>query len=339
MKAAVFYKKHEMVVVEHQKKTPAANEVTVKIKACGVCGTDLHIYEGSDGAAKVTPPLVLGHEFSGIITEIGKDVKNLKLNDRVAVDPNDMCGECFFCKNGRENFCENFMGTGTTVDGGFAEYVTVRAKQAYKIPDHLTFEEAAMTEPVSCCLNGADLSEIKAGDNVLIFGGGSIGLIMLQLARLSGAASVTLVEPIAWKRELGRSLGADIVIDPLNESVKDVLNANNIKNIMRSIECVGSRGTMEAAIEHAGNGAFVMFFGLTGPSEEISVKPYDIFKKELTIRSSFINPYTFNRSIALLGSGRIRVKELITDIIPLDEINKVFKDVSYRKKGKIIIEA
>ena len=339
MKAAVFKKKHEIHVEEHFKRTPAANEVTVRIKACGVCGTDLHIYEGSDGAAKVTPPLVLGHEFAGTIVEIGKDVKSLNVGDRVAVDPNDMCGECYFCRNGRGNFCENYTGIGTTVDGGFAEYVTVRAKQAYKIPDQLTFVEAAMTEPVSCCLNGADLAEIRAGDDVLIFGGGPIGLMMLQLAKLAGAASIVLVEPLAWKRELGRSLGADILIDPLKESIKDVLAANNIKNIMRSFECVGKRSTMEAAIEHAGKGAFVMLFGLTSPTEEIAVKPYDIFKKELTIRSSFINPYPFNRSIALLSSKRIRVQELITDVIPLDDINKVFEDDSYRKKGKIIIEA
>ena len=157
-------------------------------------------------------------------------------------------------------------------------------------------------------------------------------------AELAGAASISLVEPVPWKRELGRRLGADILIDPIKESVKEVLDANNIKNIMRSIECVGRRSTMAEAIEHAGKGAFVMLFGLTGPDEEISVKPYDIFKKELTIRSSFINPYTFNRSIALLGLNRINVKELITDIIPLSEINKVFEDSSYRKKGKVVIE-
>lgn len=339
MKAAVFYEKHEIRVEEYLKRAPGPNEVTVRIKACGVCGTDVHIYEGSDGAAKVTPPVILGHEFSGVIAEAGKDVKSLKAGDRVAVDPNDMCGECYFCKNGKENFCENFTGIGTTVDGGFAEYVTVRAKQAFKIPDYLSFEEAAMTEPVSCCLNGSDLAEIKPGNNVLIFGGGPIGLIMLQLAKISGAATISLVEPVEWKRELGKKLGADIVIDPVKESVKDVLKSYDIKNIDRSIECVGKKSTMEAAIEYAGKGAFVMLFGLTDPAEEIPVKPYDIFKKELTIRSSFINPYTFNRSIALLASKRILVKELITDIIPLDEINKVFKDDSYRKKGKIIIEA
>ena len=338
MKAAVFHGKHDLRVQDVEVRKPAADEVLIKVKACGVCGTDLHIYEGAEGAAKCDPPRILGHEFSGIVYEVGSDVKKFKPGDRVSVDPNDMCGHCYFGRNGKAHFCENMIGIGTTVDGGFAEFCTVREKQVYHIGEGLSFEEGAMAEPIACCLHGMDLTEVKPGDTVLLIGGGTIGLIMLQLVKLSGASAIVLVEPVSAKRELAHKLGADITVDPFSNDLGEILYENRINHIDKVIECVGLRSTVMDAVRYVGRGGTVMLFGLTPPDCEIPLKPFDVFKKEFTIKASFINPYTQERAVSLLKSGRINVKDLITDKVKLSDIKRVFEDNSYRKRGKIIIE-
>lgn len=338
MKAAVFYGKKDIRVQEIKVREPEDNEVVIKVEVCGVCGTDKHIYEGAAGAAPTPPETVLGHEFSGIVYKTGKDVKDVSVGDRVCVDPNDMCGECYYCRQGKGHFCENMIGIGTTFNGGFAEYCTVNAKQAYKIPDNLSLEEAAMTEPVACCLHGIDLSNITPGQTVIIIGGGTIGMIMIQLVKISGASRIILVEPIEAKREIALELGVDIVVDPINESIDDVLKANSIKQIDTAIECVGLVKTMNMAIEYTGNCGTAMLFGLTNPDNEMSIKPFDIFKKEISIKASFINPYTQKRALDLLSSKKINVEKLITDIVPLSQINKVFESEKYKGSGKILIK-
>lgn len=338
MKAAVYQGKHDIRVQDVEIRTPAADEVLIKVQACGVCGTDLHIYAGAEGAAKCNPPTILGHEFSGIVYEVGSNVKNFKPGDRVCVDPNDMCGNCYFCRNGKVHFCENMIGIGTTVDGGFAEFCTVREKQVYSIGDSLSFEEGAMAEPVACCLHGMDLTEVKPGDTVMLIGGGTIGLIMLQLVKLSGASAIILAEPVKSKRELVVKLGADITVDPLSNDLGEVLRQNRINHIDKVIECVGLKNTVMDALKYVGRGGTVMLFGLTHPDCEVPLKPFDVFKKEFTIKASFINPYTQGRAVSLLRSGRINVRDLITDKVKLSDINKVFEDSSYRSRGKIIIE-
>lgn len=337
MKAAVFFGRHDLRVTEVDEGPIGDNQVRVNIKYCGVCGTDIHIYEGDPGAADVNPPLVIGHEFAGIITAVGKNVKTLKVGDRVAVDPNDQCGECYFCRNAEGHFCSNYVGIGTTCPGGFAEYVTVREKQAYKIPDSLSFETAALSETVSCCLHGIDMCNIKAGQSVLIIGAGPIGLLMLQLAKMAGAGKIFVSEISAEKRELALKYGANIVIDPLNEDIGAVLDANT-KNVKCVIECAGTIKTIEQAIQYAGKGSTVMMFGLVSPDAVAAVRPYDIFKKEIKLTSSFINPYTFDRAIEVLSLGKVKVDEIITDIVPLDRINEVFEDSSYRRRGKVLIK-
>ena len=338
MKAAVFYGKDDIRVQDINAREPEANEVVIKVEACGVCGTDKHIYEGAAGAAPTPPKTVLGHEFSGVILKTGKDVKEISIGDRVCVDPNDMCGECYYCRQGMGHFCENMIGIGTTVNGGFSEFCTVKEKQVYKIPDNLSLEEAAMAEPVACCLHGIDLAGITTGQTVIIIGGGTIGMIMLQLVKISGASRIVMVEPIEAKREMALELGADIVVDPVNESIDDVMKDNLIKQFDTAIECVGLVKTMNMTIEYTGNCGTAMLFGLTNPDSEMTIKPYDIFKKEISIKASFINPYTQKRAIDILSSKKINVEKLITDIVPLSQINEVFKTDKYKGSGKILIK-
>ncbi len=336
MKAAVYHGPKDIRIEEVELRKPKEDEVCIKIKYCGVCGTDIHIYEGDSGAFAVKPPLIPGHEFAGVVEAVGDAVEHLKVGDKVSGDPNIMCGRCYFCRNGMEHFCENVTGVGTTADGGFAQYTVMKASHAYKLPENIDLMTAAMAEPMSCCIHGIDLCEIKQGSTVLVIGAGPIGVIMLQLAKLSGAAKLIVSEPVKEKRELALKLGADLVIDPINEDIEKILSEYT-KNVDCVIECAGSKRTQEQAVKLAGKSARVMFFGLTSPETEISIKPDDIFKKELTIRSSFINPYTFSRAIDTLASGSVDVKSIITNVVKLEDIKEVFKDPEYRRSGKVMI--
>lgn len=337
MKAAVYHGPGGLRVEEVPVRKLKDNEVKIQVKYCGICGTDIHIFHGDGGCCDVTPPLVPGHEFSGVVAEVGAGVKTVKVGDRVTGDPNDMCGECYFCKNGMQHFCKNNIGIGTTVDGGFAEYVIMREKQVYKVSDDLSFIEAAMTEPISCCLHGIDLCNIKAGDTVLVIGGGPIGMIMMQLAKNAGASKVIMSEPVEEKREQALKLGATKTIDPLHEDVEAVL-AEYCENVNVVIECVGNVHTQADAVRFAGKGATIMYFGLAAPEESFPIKPDDIFKKELHITSSYINPYSFERAIQILESGTVELESLITNVVPLDDIADVFTKPEYRRTGKVMIQ-
>lgn len=337
MKAAVFYGKKDLRIEEVKEPVPGYGEVLIKVHACGVCGTDVHIYEGDEGAAKSPAGTILGHEFSGEVKEIGEGVKRVKVGDRVCVDPNKLCGKCEYCRNGIGHFCENMIGIGTTVNGGFAEYCTVPEEQAYIISEALTFEEAAMAEPVACCLHGIDMCEIHPGDTVAIFGMGMIGLLMLQLARISGAARIIAIEPVEVKREQALKLGADIVIDPIKQDIKQMLLENQVTRIHTVIECVGRIDSMKQALEIAGKKSVIMLFGLTRPEEELAIKPFELFRKEITLKASFINPYTQQRAISLIESGKIDVRSMIYKKLSLEELNMVLGDAAMRSQGKIII--
>lgn len=337
MKAAVYHGPGDLRVEEVPVRKLKDNEVKIQVKYCGICGTDIHIFHGDGGCCDVTPPLVPGHEFSGVVAEVGAGVKAVKVGDRVTGDPNDMCGECYFCKNGMQHFCKNNIGIGTTVDGGFAEYVIMREKQAYKVSDELSFIEAAMAEPISCCLHSIDLCNIKAGDTVLVMGGGPIGMIMMQLAKNAGASKVIMSEPVEEKREQALKLGATKTIDPLHEDVEDVL-AEYCENVNVVIECVGNVHTQADAVRFAGKGATIMYFGLAAPEESFPIRPDDIFKKELHITSSYINPYSFERAIQILESGTVELESLITNVVPLDDIADVFTKPEYRRTGKVMIQ-
>lgn len=337
MKSAVFYGKHDLRVEEYADPKPGEKEVLIQVKACGVCGTDIHIYEGDQGAAEVTPPTILGHEFSGVIVETGSGVHKFQAGDRVCIDPNHYCGACDFCRNGEVHFCDHMIGYGTTENGGFGEYCVVNESQVYLLGEHTTFEQGAMAEPVACCLHGIDLCEIQPGYQVVIIGGGMIGMLMLQLAKLAGAAKTALLEPVEKKRELGKRLGADVCIDPLHEDVKSRLKEAGMTWVRTVIECAGLPSTMEQAIDLAGKKGTVMMFGLTRPDAQIAVRPFQIFQKELTLKASYINPCTQARALALIDSGRLDVESMVCKTIGLEQLEAVLQNPKLRAEGKYIV--
>ena len=308
MKAAVYHGKQDIRVEEVPVREICDDEVLIRVAYCGVCGTDVHIYNAEGGAFAVTPPLIPGHEFSGVIEKVGSGVKNLQVGDHVSGDPNIMN-----------------IGVGTTVDGGFAEFVAMKASHVFAVPKSVDLLYAAMSEPVSCCVHGIDICNIKAGDTVLVMGGGPIGMISVQLAKLSGAAQVILSEPVEEKRALALKLGADLAVNPIEQNLDEFL-AGVTKNVNCVIECVGNTR------------ATVMFFGLVGPDAEIKVKPDVIFKKELRVTSSFINPYTFTRAVELISRGRLNFDGIITNVVPLEELPEVLRNPEYRRKGKVVVK-
>ncbi len=337
MKAAVFYGRHNLRIEEVEPPKPDKKEVLIEVKACGICGTDVHIFEGDEGAAPTPSGTVLGHEFSGTVTQIGDGVTSVKVGDTVCVDPNRLCNECFYCKSGIGHFCESMIGIGTTVNGGFAQMCVVPESQVYVVPNGTTFEQAAMTEPVACCLHGMDMCDISAGDAVLVIGGGMIGLVMMQLAKIRGAAKIIVSEPVREKRELALRLGADLCVNPLTDDIEAVLKENGINRLSTVIECVGSPSAMQQAISLAGVKSTVMLFGLTKPNEEISLRPFEIFKKEITLKASFINPYTMKRALDLISSKKIDVSSMIYKVASLEELSSILSDGKLRSQGKWII--
>lgn len=337
MKAGVFYKANDLRIEDIEKPVPKKDEVLIKVKACGICGTDVHIFSGDKGCFPTPAGTVLGHEFAGIVESVGCDVKDIKAGDRVCVDPNKLCNECYYCKSGIGHFCENMIGIGTSVNGGFAEYCAVPRSQVYKIADTTTYEMAAMTEPVACCVHGIDMCNISCGDTVAIIGGGMIGMIMLQLAKISGAGKLIMIEPVEAKRRTAERLGADLTIDPINENVKEVIESKGISRISVVIECVGKTSTIAQAIEIAGKKSTVMMFGLTAPEDTLAIKPFEIFQKEVVLKASFINPYTQKRALELIDGHKIDVSSTVYAYEPLEKLPQILADGSLRSRGKFII--
>lgn len=338
MKAAVFYGKYDIRVEDIPIPRVGDDDVLIRVKACGVCGTDVHIYNGDPGSAEVVPPRILGHEFSGVVEKVGKNVTEFKPGDRVCADPNKLCGGCYYCRSGIGHFCENMIGYGTSGDGAFAEFCSVKKSQVLKIADTTTFTEGAMAEPVSCCLHGVDMCNIKSGDKVAVIGGGMIGLIVLQLASIAGATKVALIEPVEGKRRMGKELGATVCIDPASKDVEKELKEHGIDRLDAVIECVGLPKTMEQAIQIAGNKSVAMLFGLASPEDTITIKPYDLFRKEVDVKASYINPYTIDRAVELIDSRRIDVGFMQCEPLPLERLVDAVSDLELRKQGKLIID-
>lgn len=300
----------------------APNQVLVKNMACGICGTDVHIYHGEKGSAEVTPPVVLGHEFSGIVEKVGSAVTSVKVGDHVTMDPNMYCGKCRPCRMGRKQNCEHLFALGVNVNGGFAEYSVCPDTQCFKVNDDLDFDVAAMAEPLACVVHGIDQAAIVPGQTVLVIGGGAIGLMMVQMAKKVGAAQVILSEPVEMRRKIGMEVGADFTIDPINEDVpariKELTGLDGADVI---IECVGRPFAVTQAFSAAGLGCRILLFSVPGVDSTVELPLFDVYKKELTIVGSMINPDTHQRAVNLLNSGSLKIKELITHAYDLEHLD------------------
>ncbi|MBN1401845.1 MAG: zinc-dependent alcohol dehydrogenase family protein [Anaerolineae bacterium] len=317
MRAAVVYGPGDLRIIEREVPRVGAGDLLMRVAACGICGTDRHIFHGDFDAH---PPVILGHEYAGEVVAVGRAVTDLAPGARVVVDPNIVCGTCRPCRRGQVHLCENLRALGVDLDGGFAELCLVPRAQCYPLPEGVSLVAGAMTEPLACCLHGLDRAGIRAGDTVAVIGGGAIGLMLAQLARLAGAARVVLSDPLPARREMALELGADAALDPgtCEHPLAPGSALSGGADVV--IEAVGSAATTAQAIDWAAPGATVLWFGVTPPGDTVAVEPNLVFRKELTILGACINPHTHARALALLASGRVLVAPLITRSVDLEAL-------------------
>ncbi len=338
MLAAILYKPEDMRIEEREVKKPGPYEVLIRVKACGICGTDSHIFYGRFPAPNL--PYIQGHEFSGEVIAVGSEVQSTKVGDRVTADINMSCGTCYFCRMGQKLFCPDIRQLGVHVDGAFAEYITVPEQQIHQLPDNLSWEYGAYVEPLACVLRGQERINIQPGSTVAIIGGGPMGLAHTIMSNLKGAAKVIVSEPEQSRREKAKKVGADIVIDAGSaDPVEMVRKETQERGADYVIEAVGSIPTYTQAFQMVRRGGNLLVYGAAPATEEMSIKPFEIYAKELTIVSSYAGTYqTWTQAISLLANGKFDPSEIITDSIPLSDVVEGIKSIGGdRKKLKIMV--
>ena len=338
MKASYFLGNGKFEVREEPIPEIGPEDVLVKVAACGVCGTDVHIYHGDKGSAPVHPPVVLGHELSGTVVKTGENVKTLTEGDHVSVDPNCYCGKCHYCQIGKKQLCTSLFAVGVNRNGGFEEYCAVPEAQCYKLSPDLPLQYGAMAEPLACCLHGVDRAGIRVGDTVSVIGGGAIGLMMVQLAKLSGASRVILSEPVAMRREIGLKLGADCAVDPYHEDISEAIcRCTGMPGTDVIIECVGNTEAVRQAFQATKRGSTVLLFSVPKADTFHPLSLEDVYQKELKIIGSLINPDTHGRAVELINRGKIRLDEIITHYFPVDRLEEAIRMQMSDASIKVIV--
>lgn len=332
MKAFIFEQPGKGEVREVPAVTPGPGEVVVRIEVCGVCGTDMHIWQGSEPSAR---NIALGHEFTGVITEVGTNVRSYSPGDRVTVDPNIYCHACEYCLAGEVNLCANLKALGVDINGGFAQQCLTPVTQLHRLPDSMTWEEAALAEPLACALHGIERAELKPGQPTLIIGAGPMGLLMLQLARLRGAGRLMISEPVEWRRNLALELGADQAFDPANGPLIDQIPESARPKVV--IECAGNPKTQGASIQVVKKGGTVVLFGDGHVEQSFTVGSYDFYFKNLTVRGAALNPYTHTRAVSLLAEHRLNVAALVTRRIALEALPGLLSQGYAAKDVKVLV--
>lgn len=321
MLGAVYNGNHKLEIIEKELRPLKYGEVLIKVDSATICGTDVHIVEEN---FKCKHGTVIGHEFAGYVEAQADDVFACKVGDLITVEPHKFCGVCKFCRVGKIQQCLNKQAYGVHLDGGFGQYVIVPQDIVYTVPEGLSSEEAALVEPIGCCLHGIEQVEVHAGDNVLVLGGGVIGILLAKMAKLHGAAKVIVSEPAAHRREKVLEHGATHVIDPLNEDVQArVLELTDGLGADVVIEAAGRVETASQVTKYAGRSGRILFFGIVPPDKRIEISPNEIFTKELKIIGSAINPFVHYRAIQLLK--QMNVRDLVTHSFPLSQINEALE--------------
>lgn len=312
MRAAIIDKPGEVRVGTVEDPTPGAGQLVVRVGACGVCGTDLHI---ADGEFPPTPyPIVPGHEFAGEIAAVGPGVTDFREGMRVAVDPSLFCGHCEFCRRNRGNLCQNWGAIGDTVNGAFAEYVAVPAKNAYLLPDNVSLREAALIEPLSCAVHGIRRLAPQLGDTFLIVGAGTMGLLLMQLALRGGASRVAMLDLNARRLEVAEQLGATHTATDIGTLMeREPLGFDCV------IDATGVPRAIETAFGAVRRGGKFMIFGVAPGDASISLSPFKIYNDEITIVGTMALLLTFAHAIDMLQSGAVDAQAMLTHGLSLDE--------------------
>jgi len=310
MKALVIEKPHHAVVKEVPYPTPSEGEVVIAVDRVGICGTDFHIVEGEF----LSPyPIVPGHEFSGTIHEIGAGVEGFNLGDRVTADPSLFCGRCVYCLTNRGNQCDNWGALGNTVAGSMAEYVKVPARNVVTIPDSMSMATAAFIEPMACVVHAMNRLQLQAGQSVLLFGAGAMGLQLVQSLSRLGASRLTVVDVSERKLELAKSLGATEAVNVRNKAAL----AGRKYDVV--VDATGIPAVIEEAFGYLGKTAKYLQFGVTPKDEHVRVNPFDLYNKDWTILGSMAINYTFLNAFDWVREGRVLLEPLVSKVITLEE--------------------
>jgi len=319
MKALRYDKPRSYGIVEVPLPTVRDNDVLIKVKACGVCGTDLHIHDG-EFIAKF--PLIPGHETVGVVAGVGKDVKDFKVGERVCADNSELCGECFYCRRGQPLLCEHFEAHGVTMNGGFAEYCAYPAGKVFKI-HNLSDVDATLLEPASCACHGLEKIAPKLGSSVLMFGAGPTGLCLAQLLRHNGGAHVVLAAPGGLKMDLAKNLdAADVYVELSRENPEaqfEQLKKENPYGFDIVVEATGSAKILEDAINYVRRGGKLVVYGVYSDSARVSWPPSKIFGDEITILGSFSETYMFPATIQYLDTGKVKVGGIVNKTFKLEQ--------------------
>lgn len=309
MKAAIVESVGKVVVGEVPDPTPGPREVVVEVAACGLCGTDLHIRQGEFAP---TLPVVPGHEFAGTVVALGRDVSELAAGDRVAVDPSLHCHECRYCRAGRGNLCERWAAIGVTTAGGAAQYAAAPAANCVRLPDHVRTQDAALIEPLSCAVRGYDVLRSRLGAHVLIYGSGTMGLMMLELAKRTGAASVDVVDlnprRLATAQRLGVSAAA---------AGADELDRPGGWDVV--IDATGNAAAIQDGLDRVAKAGTFLQFGVADYATRVTVDPYRIYNQEITITGSMAVLHSYERAAELFAAGVLDPEVFISDRLPLDD--------------------
>jgi 2-desacetyl-2-hydroxyethyl bacteriochlorophyllide A dehydrogenase len=336
MKAAVIKKVGVIGVEEVAEPQPSPDQIKVKIKYCGICGTDPEILEDRFGLMKGRPPreggsgpAIIGHEASGTVAEIGSAcTQGYKIGQRVAMNFRSPCGACYYCRNKMEHFCTHAVGA----SGSYAEYAVYAESAIYVLPDNISFEQGALLEPTTIAVHTIDLANIAPGRSVAITGAGPIGLLALELAVKAGATRIMVSEPQANKREIARRLGADLTVDPASQNIEEVgKKFNDGRGFDTVIEASGNLNAAKQTITLADKGGTIVWAAVYAYDKEISLNPFYLYANELTIRSVFLSPYCFPRALNLLP--KLDIDTLVTDIFPLEKVAEAFEN---HKKGQSV---
>ena len=334
------YKKLDLV--DMPAPQPGADELLIRIRACGICGSDVHGYDGSTG--RRLPPIVMGHEAAGVVEAVGKDVHNFHAGNRVTFDSTVYCGKCFYCLRSQINLCENreVIGVSTPVFrrmGAFAEYVTVPARIAYALPEKLSYSHAALIEAVSVAVHGVSLTPIALEDTIVVVGAGMIGLLALQAARLAGAGRVFVVDVDDTRLELARNLGATQTFNSSSADVAaQIIEQTSGRGADAALECVGSNLPVKLALDSVRKGGSVTLIGNVAPTIELGLQ--STVTRQIRLQGSCASSGEYPACISLISRGAIRVDPLLSAVAPLEDGALWFHRLYEREPGllKVVLE-
>jgi (R,R)-butanediol dehydrogenase/meso-butanediol dehydrogenase/diacetyl reductase len=330
MKAAIWHARNDIRVEEApDPRAPGPEEIIIKVAACGICGTDLEEYRAGPLFIPVDAPhplsgrmapLIMGHEFAGEVVEVGRAVRGLRPGDRVAPDTLLFCGQCYWCQRHQVSLCDQLAALGLSGDGGLAQFCVAPARMCIRLPNGLAYDHAAMAEPLAVAVRAVRKGRVMLGESVAVFGGGTIGLLCLQVARQAGARAVYVVEPHAGRRALAEQLGATGTLDPIAAPVAEELQRLTTVGPDVVIEASGAAAAGPTAIDAARKGGRVVMVGLP-----VAAASYNFFglvatEKEVIGSLSHVYDEDYAAAVRLLGEGTITVEPLITDRIPLDDL-------------------